>query len=311
MKENTIYCLITNDVETTSIINHRLSDDTAVLVASQGLPRLLDIYDKYGVKSTFFFTGHFARLQPGAVRTVMEHGHEVGSHGLSHEAGLAFDMLSAEEQLRHLKLSKEILEDITGSRIVSFRAPAARVPSTFPSLLKEAGFEIDSSVSSQRMDMIFSYGSVNKLHWLFAPRHAYTTAASNIFKRGEDGIFEIPISALGFPYIGTFMRIAPLLNRFNRRMLYAESLLNARQFVFLIHPNEMIDEPRDGMPIERRSKNMVTYLIKDKLRHALKSHNLGSRAIPLLDHELRFFADRDIEFVTCKQLRNIAMNAKN
>ena len=51
------FCLITNDVETTSILNHKLRDKTGEYVLNQGMPRLLDLYDKYGVKATFFIRG--------------------------------------------------------------------------------------------------------------------------------------------------------------------------------------------------------------------------------------------------------------
>lgn len=295
-------CLITNDVETTSIVNHRLSDETGRYVLEQGMPRLLDLYDQYGVKATFFFTGHIAQLYPQVVRMVQEQGHEVGSHGLTHEVSKAFDVMPREEQLSHLKQSKQILEDITGTPVVSFRAPAARVSKDFPSVLQEAGFMIDSSVSSQRLDMFFSFGSINKLHWLWAPRHAYRTAAENIFRRGSDGIFEVPISAFGFPYIGTFMRIAPLLNRMTRRLLYAETLMTGRQFVFLTHPNEFIDEPRDGGPIQRRAKNPLAYLMGDVIRHALKVHNLGAKALPLMEHELQFFNKHHFQYLTCREM---------
>lgn len=297
-------CLITNDVETTSIVNHRLSDETGRYVLEQGMPRLLDLYERYGVKATFFFTGHIAQLYPQVVRMAQERGHEVGSHGLTHEVSKAFDTMPRDEQLSHLKLSKQILEDITGTSVVSFRAPAARVPKDFPSVLQEAGFLIDSSVSSQRLDMFFSFGSLNKLHWLGAPRRAYRTAVDNIFHHGNDGVFEVPISAFGFPYIGTFMRISPLLNRMTRRLLYAETQMTGRQFVFLTHPNEFIDEPRDGGPIERRAKNPLAYLMGDVIRHALKVHNLGEKALPLLEHELQFFKNHNFQFLTCSDLYN-------
>lgn len=298
------YCLITNDVETTSIINHRLDDRTGLLVVEQGLPRLLDLYDRYGVKATFFFTGHIARLYPQGVRAVVEHGHEVGSHGLTHEVAKAFDVMTYDEQLRHLSESKKIIEDIAGTEVVSFRAPAARVPKDFPLALREAGYLVDSSVAPQRFDMFFSFGSLNKLHWLTCPRKAYVTASDNIFSRGEGGVFEVPISALVFPYIGTFMRISPLLNRLTRRVLYLETVFNGRQFVFLTHPNEFIDELRDAQPIQRRASNPLAYLMGDVVRHALKVRNLGSKALPLLEHELRFFEKRGFEFCTCRNLYN-------
>lgn len=304
-------CLFTNDVETTSIVNHRLDDNTGRYVLEQGMPRLLDLYDKYNVKATFFFTGHIATLYPEVVKMAQRHGHEIGSHGLTHEVSKAFDAISREEQLQHLKQSKLILEEITGEEVVSFRAPAARVPKDFPQLLLEAGYKIDSSVSSQRLDMFFSFGSLNKLHWITAPRKAYTSRANNIFQKGTDGVFEIPISAMGFPYIGTFMRIAPMLNRLTRRMLYAETMYTGRQFVFLTHPNEFIDEPHDQQPIQRRASNSIAYIMGDVIRHALKVHNLGEKALPLLEHELLFFRKHGFKFLSCKEMyENIKQSNK-
>ena len=79
------YCLMTNDVETTSILNHKLRDKTGEYVLRQGMPRLLDLYERYGVKATFFYTGYIARLYPDVVRMAHSKGHEIGSHGLTHE----------------------------------------------------------------------------------------------------------------------------------------------------------------------------------------------------------------------------------
>ena len=297
-------CLITNDVETTSVLNHKLRDKTGEYVLKQGMPRLLDLYDKYGVKATFFYTGHIAKLYPGVVKMAYERGHEVGSHGLTHEVNQAFDVLSPEEQFSHLVQSKQILEDIIGDEVVSFRAPAARVDKGFPKILHEVGFKVDSSVSSQRFDMMFSFGALKKLHWLTAPRKAYFVQADNIFKKGNSDVLEAPISAFGFPYIGTFMRIAPALNRFTRQTLYWETLCNGRQFVFLTHPNEFIDEDQETTVIERRASNYISYLLGDVIRHKLKVKNLGEKALPIYGRELAFFKDKGFEFITCKELYN-------
>lgn len=303
MKNDRI-CLVTNDVETTSILNHKLRDKTGEYVLHQGMPRLLDLYEKYGVKATFFYTGHIAKLYPQVVKMAYERGHEVGSHGLTHEVSKAFDVLPPEEQLSHLKQSKQILEDIVGDEVVSFRAPAARVDKGFPAILHEAGFRVDSSVSSQRLDMMFSFGALKKLHWLTAPRQAYFTQNDNIFKKGESDVLEVPISAFGFPYIGTFMRIAPALNRMTRHVLYWETLCNSRQFVFLTHPNEFIDEDQETTEIERRGSNYISYLLGDVIRHKLKVKNLGEKALPIYERELAFFKGKSFEFLTCKDLYN-------
>ena len=73
--------LITNDVETTSILNHKLRDKTGEYVLKQGMPRLLELYAQYNVKATFFYTGRIATLYPEVVKMAQTAGHEIGSHG--------------------------------------------------------------------------------------------------------------------------------------------------------------------------------------------------------------------------------------
>jgi peptidoglycan-N-acetylglucosamine deacetylase len=294
--------LITNDVETTSILNHRLRDKTADYLVSQGMPRLLDLYEKYNVRATFFFTGHVARLRPDLVKMAAKNGHEIGSHGLDHTQAHAFDILPFDTQVAHLTESKKILEDICGQAVKSFRAPAARVGYDLPMALEKAGYCVDSSVSSQRLDMFLSFGSIKKLNWLTTPRKPYFVRQDNIFRKGRSGILEIPITALGFPYIGTFMRIAPGLNRVLRQILYLETLMTARPFNFLTHPNEFIDEDRDDQGIERRGSNFLSYLLGDVIRHKLKVRNLGAAALPIFERELAFFKGKGFEFKTCNQI---------
>ena len=302
---NKIHCLFTNDVETTSIINHKLSDKTGLLVLKEGMPRLLDLYDKYNVKATFFYTGHIAKLYPEVVKLAFERGHEIGSHGLSHKVEHAFDVLNFNDQIYHLSESKKIIENIIGDEIISFRAPAARVNKNISKALLETGFKIDSSISSQRLDMFLSFGSIKKLNWITTPRLPYFVNENNIFQKGKSDLLEIPISALIFPYIGTFMRIFPVLNKINRNILYLESKINNRHFNFLTHPNEFIDEIRENEKIQRRGNNYFSYLLGDLVRHKLKTKNLGHKGLPLLEDELKFFNNRkDIQFTTCKEIYN-------
>jgi len=279
-----------------------------VTLWQQGIPRLLELYSKYEIKATFFFTGYIANLYPDIVKMVLPFGHEVGSHGLTHQVNQAFDILPLKMQIEHLTLSKSILEDISGKEVVSFRAPAARVNTNISIALAEAGFKIDSSISSQRLDMFLSFGSLKKLNWLTTPRQPYFCDPNNIFKKGSSDILEIPISALGFPYIGTFMRIAPRLNRLTRNLLYLETLMTGRPFIFLTHPNEFIDEERNSKTIERRGSNIFTYYLGDVLRHKLKVKNLGAKALPIFERELMFFKEKDFKFLTCKELYNSKIN---
>jgi peptidoglycan-N-acetylglucosamine deacetylase len=308
MKKKPRICLITNDVETTSIINHRLDDNIAVKVYREGMPRLLDLYEKYNVVSTFYFTAHIAKLVPEVVKMILPYGHEVGSHGYTHDPDQAFDILSLAEQIDHLQKSKQILEDICGQKVLSFRAPAARVNKYTAQALLETGFKNDSSISSQRIDMFMSFGAIKKLNWITTPRLPYFTAQNNIFLKGHSDLLEIPISAFGFPYIGTFMRIAPGLNKITRKILHFESGFTNKPIVFLTHPNEFIDEVRDSSAIQKRGKTLISYYLGDVLRHKLKSKNLGISALSLLEKELIFFQKKEYKFISSINYYNLIKN---
>lgn len=294
------YCLLTNDVETTSIWHNTLRDETGKLVLEEGMPILLDLYQAFNIKSTFFFTGYIAQKFPDVVKMIMPAGHEIGCHGLSHKVEHGFDVLSFKEQVRHLTESKKILEDISGQKVVTFRAPALRVNQDTSQALTETGFLYDSSVASQRFDAFLSFGGMNKLNWITAPRLPYRTSPESLFKKGDGQIIEIPLSAMGFPYVGTTMRIFPNISKFVRMVLAIETKINGKPIVFDIHPNEFLEEgaKQSKREIERRSKGYLSYLLKDLVRSKLKVRNLGKKAIPLYKEEIEYFKSKKFEFIT-------------
>ena len=294
-------CLLTNDVETTSIVNGGLRDSTGELVLKEGIPRLLDLYAKYNVKSTFFFTGYIAELFPEVVKKIVPYGHEVGCHGYTHDHRYSFDTLNLDQQITHLNKAKKILEEISGSPVVSFRAPALRVNSDTVRALTDTGFKLDSSVAPQRLDIFLTLGIKNKKKWLFSPRKPYRTSAYDLTRKGNSEIIEIPISSLGFPYIGTFMRISPYLNANLRNLLYLESKYKNIPINFLIHPNEVIEELSLFLKTERRATNYIGYLFSDLLRKKLKQKNLGINAINLYEKEINFWANKGYKFITLKE----------
>lgn len=293
---------MTNDVETTSIVNGGLRDETGVKVWKEGLPMLLDLYDKYGVKATFFYIANFAKQHPEIVKIVQERGHEIACHGLTHQHDKAFDVMPYEEQLEHLSTAKKILEDIAGEEVVSFRAPALRVNFDTPKALIEAGFKYDSSVAPQRMDMFMSLGSKNKMQWFGAPRTPYRANAGNLARKGDSQIIEVPVSSFVVPYIGTFMRISPTLNALTRRLLYWETRNTVKPINFLIHPNEVITEENLHTETQRRASSYIGYLLSDVLRRKLKQKNLGLDALKLFEKEVSFWKSKQYEF---KRIRDI------
>jgi len=301
--------LLTNDVESTSLALNDLNKATAEKVFYEGMPKLLELYKKYDIKTTFFFTGEIIELFPEIVKLVIPYGHEVASHGYSHRPEEAFDLLSLEEQCNQLKKSKSLLEKYSNEEVISFRAPALRVNKDTPKALCRTGFLIDSSVASQRFDFFLTFGMNNKLKWLFAPRLPYFTSETDLTKKGNSKILEIPITALIFPYIGTTLRIFPKLTQLFRNFFIFESKLSGKPINFLTHPNEFINE-NVSQNFTRRAKGFISYILADKIRYLLKQKNLGSFGLDLYEKEIMVLIKNGFKFLTLKQYRELLIKGE-
>ncbi len=294
------FCLLSNDVERTSIWFNTLRDETGRKVLNEGMPKLLELYEDLKIKSTFFFTADIAKQFPQIVKMIIPFGHEVASHGKSHLRQHGFDVMSLEMQESHLRYSKSLLEDISGHEVISFRAPALRVNSNTAQALINSGFRIDSSIASQRFDMFMSFGSVKKLKWLFAHRLPYRTSTESLYRKGDSQLIEVPLSAFLLPYVGTTMRIFPVLTKYVRILLSYENSVRGKPIVFDIHPNEMIDESEQTRIITRRVGNSFSYFIQDWLRSQLKIKNLGDKALSLYKNEVKYFTLKNYKFSTLR-----------
>jgi peptidoglycan/xylan/chitin deacetylase (PgdA/CDA1 family) len=86
-----------------------------------GIPRILDLLDRFATKGTFFVPGKVAEDHPGLLPMLVEAGHEVALHGYFHE--LAGDISDA--AFTHaLEASVALFETQTGARPRGFRSPA-------------------------------------------------------------------------------------------------------------------------------------------------------------------------------------------
>src|SRR4051812_40799613 len=86
-----------------------------------GLPKLLALLGEQKIRATFFTTGEVARRYPGAVRAVVDAGHELACHGMTHTA---FSSMTREEARIEIVESARILRDF--APVTSFRAPYLR-----------------------------------------------------------------------------------------------------------------------------------------------------------------------------------------
>jgi len=284
-----------NDVECFAYSSHSYETNLASRIENEGLPIILELYKRYSIRSTFFFTARFANLSPKSLEMVKRSNHEIGCHGYDHCD--FYDQMSYVDQVKMLIKSKSILEDISGTEVCSFRAPALRINSDTVKALEETGFRYDSSVASQRFDGPFTSGAKQKLGWLFAPRNPYHLSHDSPFRKGNSSVVEVPVSAMLWPFIGTHMRISPVITRFVQRLLILESKRKGNVIVFLIHPAELMDFLRE------KTKKRGNFF-SDQIRHHLKMRNLGDDACGLLDRSIRIGKKAGAQFVRIDELEH-------
>jgi len=117
--------------------------------AEAGLPRILELLDKYQVPASFFIPAVSALLHPEMIPAILKSGrHEIGVHGWIHESLVALNSESEEERL--LNRAINYLTEATGKRPVGYRAPAWAFSRHTIGLLQRSGFLYDSSL--QAMD---------------------------------------------------------------------------------------------------------------------------------------------------------------
>lgn len=81
---------------------------------------ILDILDRYNVKTTFFLVGFWVDQYPDKVKEISRRGHEIGNHSSTHPkmTGLSPDKMAYE-----LNATSDKIEKLTGKRPVLFRPP--------------------------------------------------------------------------------------------------------------------------------------------------------------------------------------------
>ena len=88
-----------------------------------GLPRILDLLDRYGIRTCFFIPGWIVERYPAQCEEILRRGHEVGQHGYLHER--PFLLAGAEEEEALLVRSLDAFKRVLGVRPVGSRSPSA------------------------------------------------------------------------------------------------------------------------------------------------------------------------------------------
>jgi len=230
------------------------------------LRRLLELLDECGVRATLFFLGDVAERFPSLVRDAFAAGHEVASHGDRHQP---IGTMLRREFRADVERSLRRLEDLTGSRVLGYRAPYFSIKADvhWPGdVLGELGVGYDSSVLPIDRPPGLE---------LVSPRTPY---------RLSSGVWEVPVAVnrlwrWNLPLLGGFaLRVLPLA--FVERQLL-DFNRDVGPAVLHLHPWE-IDA---GGPEAASVPRMVRHLkgigrrsLHGKLSRLLGRHSFGSIA---------------------------------
>ena len=193
--------------------------------------RILSLLGEYNTKGTFFVLGQVAEKFPGLVKQIADEGHELGVHGYDH---LQFFRMTPEQAFEELNRAKNIIEDISGIKVLGHRAPAFSItPETKWALdiIAKAGFTYDSSIMPIKG---FRYG------WPGFTKDIHTMTTHE----GKD-LIEVPLTSwnvLGYEIPvcgGGYLRLFPYL--FTKKVFEKSSA--KRPVIVYMHPYELDTKP--------------------------------------------------------------------
>jgi len=197
---------------------------------------LLDLFEKYHVKATFFVIGYIAEKFPDLIKKIHENGHEIASHSYSHPD---LRKITKDEFESDFVKSLQVIENITGEKVLGlgFRAPFFSINHNnfwvFDILRKHIKY--DSSVFPVKTSL---YGLPS------APREIYHPSLEDVTKIDNNQTFvEIPpstyriFSCYNVPIAGGFyFRFFPY---FFIKRGFTKLNKNKKPIIFYLHPKDL------------------------------------------------------------------------
>jgi len=191
--------------------------------------RLLDLFAEKEIKATFFVLGWVADREPQLVKEIHNQGHEVASHGYSHQ--LIYNQTPDVFKEETIK-SKKLLEDLIGEEVLGYRAASYSITKRnlwALDILHEAGFAYDSSIFPICHDRYGIADAKTIPHKLATPNGGELIEFPLTTRRM--GNLNIPVAG------GGYFRLYPYF--LTRHFLKAVNKKQAEQFVFYLHPWEV------------------------------------------------------------------------
>ena len=99
---------------------------------------ILNILDRFDVKTTFFLVGFWAEKHPDLVAEMVARGHEIGNHSATHPH---MSQLSSAQIREELRRCSDLVKSITGKPTTLFRPPYGEYNDAVVRISREDGYE--------------------------------------------------------------------------------------------------------------------------------------------------------------------------
>jgi len=110
-----------------------------VYQGSEYVMNMLETFDEYGVKATFFLGGSWVDDNVETVREIVARGHELGNHGYFHKD---HDKLSEKENKQEIYLCGELIKILTDYEVRLFAPPSGAYSQTTVAVAQELGYKV-------------------------------------------------------------------------------------------------------------------------------------------------------------------------
>ena len=225
----------------------------------RNVDKILQLFSDHGARATFFTLGWVAEHHPAVLRRIVDQGHEIASHGMSHRRVWS---QSEEEFRQDAGDARKLLEDVSGVAVRGYRAASWSIDHRTPwahRILSELGYRYSSSIYPVSHD---HYGVPD------APRHPHDIA--------DTGVTEIPASTArlmgrNIPVSGGgYFRLFPFA--LSKYIIDRHQNTSSHPYIFYFHPWELDPE----QPRFRQASR------KARFRHYLNLNAFEARLSELL-----------------------------
>lgn len=214
------------------------------------LPYVIDLFDRWNVKGTFFIIGRDLELESAKrfCKLATSRGHSIGNHTYSHR--IDFCALSLKEKELEIRMCHEAITQVVGSPPIGFRAPGYYIDSEIIDILSQLGYVYDSSVlpslANYLMSAYFSLnGGVGQRRFFGRKRYPFISRKPSVIRGSSknSALIELPISVVPWLRLPAHPTFVYPLGDWYVKVMKLFYRLSPEHHVYLFHVLDFVNIP--------------------------------------------------------------------